>query len=115
MNLGWSYFEGNESYQGNIDSKGYTFPVFQYHHDEGCAVTGGFRYRGSAIPALRGAYVFGDYCAKWVRAITVAGGRTTADRKFDLGLSSLSGFGQDAAGELYTLSLDGTVARIDPA
>lgn len=115
VNLGWSNFEGSAAYHGQVDRKGYTFPVFEYHHDQGCAVTGGFRYRGSAIPALRGAYVFSDYCASWIRAITVADGKTTGDRRFDLGLANVISFGQDQAGELYALSLGGTVARLDPA
>jgi hypothetical protein len=89
-------------------------PVFQYGHDEGVSVTGGFVYRGAAIPALHGAYVFADFAAGWVDAITVVDGQTTARvRLAEPG--SVSSFGEDAAGELLITSLEGGIYRLVPA
>ncbi|CAN5534226.1 PQQ-dependent sugar dehydrogenase [soil metagenome] len=115
-NLGWAEMEGSEPYEGGSPPAGHVPPIFEYSHDErGCSVTGGFVYRGDAIGALQGAYVYGDYCAPELRALTQADGDVTAERGLGVELSNLVGFGTDTAGELYALSLDGVVARLDPA
>jgi hypothetical protein len=75
-------------------------------------VTGGFVYRGERIPALHGAYVFGDFCDGVVRALATSGRTVSADRSLDIQVPALVSFGQDAAGELYVLSLEGAVHRI---
>jgi hypothetical protein len=78
---------------------------------------GGYVYRGANIPALDGAYVYGDLCKAHVRALAQQTGHVTAERDLgvDLGGAGLIGFAQDNAGELYTLADNGTVSRIDPA
>jgi hypothetical protein len=79
-------------------------PVLEYTHDAGdCSITGGYVYRGSAIPQLFGTYIYGDYCTgrMW------AGSAELAPR-----LPGLATFGQDAAGELYVGSTRGIFARI---
>ena len=118
-NLGWSGFEGTEPYLDGdgrrpADAIG---PVFQYPHTDGnCSITGGFVYRGSAIPALDGWYLFADYCAGRVRAIVLDDGGTFA-RELDLGIDVTSpiSFGRDAEGEPYVLSDAGQVLRLAPA
>lgn len=118
-NLGWSGFEGTEPYLDGdgrrpADAIG---PVFQYPHTDGnCSITGGFVYRGSAIPALDGWYLFADYCAGRVRAI-VLGDDGTFARELDLGIDVTSpiSFGRDAQGEPYVLSDAGQVLRLAPA
>ena len=121
-NLGWNHKEGsfffrpNGSAPGTVTDvdpgvpAGLVDPVAEYDHDEGVAVVGGFVYRGSAIPALAGRYVFGDF----------AGGGPGSGRLFyldaenrihglDIGGGSdaapvtVNGFGEDAAGELYVM------------
>jgi hypothetical protein len=72
-------------------------------------------YRGEAIPALTGAYLFADYCVGQIRALRAEGGQTIEDRSFDAEGSALVSFGEDAAGEVYVLSLDGPIYRIDAA
>jgi hypothetical protein len=91
-------------------------PVFTYGRDEGYSVTGGYVYRGGAIPGLAGAYVFGDYGAGVVRALGVEGGRVVGQRSLgvETGPASLVSFAEDADGELYVLSLDGPVYRLVP-
>lgn len=116
-NFGWDLVEGTRSYEGS-PPPGAVGPVFEYTHDEGgCAVSGGVVYRGDAIPALRGAYLFGDYCLARLRALVVDGGRLAGERDLDAPVPGglLVSFGEDAAGEVYVLSLGGDVSRLDPA
>jgi glucose/arabinose dehydrogenase len=110
-NLQWPLREGFRRYSGD-PPPGSIEPVHDYGRSDGsCSVTGGYVYRGEAIPALRGAYVFGDYCEGSVRALftTLAG---IESRRLGARQGNLASFGEDSAGELYTLSLDGTIARI---
>ena len=113
-NFGWSAWEGNHRFNSDQSEADHTAPVHEYPHGAlGCSITGGYVYRGSAVPALRGAYVFADYCAKGVRALDPAG---AADATPILdGPANVVSFGQGPGNELYVLSFDGNVYRIDPA
>ena len=74
-NFGWNIMEGAHCLGGGqCDQTGLTLPTFEYAHDQGCSITGGYVYRGNAIPALQGLYFFGDYCQGWVRSIRYTGG-----------------------------------------
>ena len=113
-NLGWRLREGLHAYSGD-EPPGHADPVWEYSQDDGCSVTGGFVYRGTAIADLYGAYVFGDYCTSRLWALQIS----TGEVEFrDLGVEvpggALASFGEDAQGELYTLSLSGPVARVVP-
>ncbi len=114
-NYGWNVMEGNHCYPPgtpHCDETGMTLPIAEYSHSEGEAIIGGYVYRGSAIAALRGVYVFGDLNGKmwglkqvspgnWNRALLLSTGKT------------ISGFGQDDAGEMYVLDYGrGAVYRI---
>ncbi|HEU5430359.1 MAG TPA: PQQ-dependent sugar dehydrogenase, partial [Thermomicrobiales bacterium] len=102
QNYGWNIFEGTDCYaEANCATDGMTMPVATYTHDQGCSVTGGYVYRGAAIPALHGVYLFGDYCSGliWGLGRDASGGWTlSAPVPTKLNISS---FGQDASGELY--------------
>jgi len=114
-NWGWPALEGNRANKGS-EPAGAVGPILDYDQDDGgCSVTGGYVYRGAAIPGLTGAYLYGDYCRGEVLALRQSGGRATEDAALGLSVDGLSSFGQDAAGELYALSLGGAVYRIDPA
>jgi hypothetical protein len=90
-------------------------PVYEYSHDDGgCVVTGGYVYRGRAIPALLGAYVFGDFCGGRLEAMRVSGGLVVDHRFLGPAVQNLSSFGEDASGELYALSLSGGVYELSP-
>ena len=89
--------------------------MIEYSHASGCTVIGGFVYRGRRIPRLQCAYLYGDYCAGWVRAARAPGGRVAEERDLGLQVPGLSSFGADANGELYALSLGGGVYRVAPA
>jgi glucose/arabinose dehydrogenase len=115
-NFGWRMYEGRSCYHGPCSPSGKVFPVAVYAHGAaGCSVTGGYVYRGSAYPAWRGRYVFGDYCSGriwWISGSTTA--RTSMHLISDTSLA-ISAFGQDAHGELYVVDLNGTVYRLQLA
>lgn len=114
-NYGWSIMEGTACFGGGqCNQSGLTLPVLEYGHGEGCSVTGGYVYRGSAAPGLVGRYFYADYCQGWVRSFTMSGGQAT-DRRDWPELTpggAITSFGQDAAGEIYILVSGGTVYRI---
>ena len=116
-NLGWPLFEGDERFSGSAVPDDLVFPVHAYHHDDGCSITGGHVYRGSAIPHLEGTYVFGDFCVGRIWGLTTLA--EEAATRMELGVSvpggTLVSFGEDAAGEIYVLSFDDTVYRLELA
>ena len=111
-NYGWSRFEGLAIYNQavRLATKGAPVaPVWTYSHTGHpvCAVVGGYVYRGSSDPALRGRYVFGDYCTGTIWSFKT-GAKGRASQPTELGtVPDLSSFGEDANGELYAVSLDG--------
>lgn len=112
-NFGWSVFEGESCFRGPCDTTGTVAPTLVYGHDEGCSITGGFVYRGTALPELAGHYFFADYCGGWVRSISQEGDVTewfapSSGR-------AVTSFGRDAAGELYVVTRGGSVYRIERA
>ena len=112
-NLQWPLREGDHKFRGDAPA-GSVAPVFDYDHGNGsCSVTGGFVYRGRELAGLAGAYVFGDYCEGTLFALVPKGdGYERVSLGLNLGKSALVSFGQDNAGELYTLSLSGAIAKI---
>lgn len=112
-NYGWDGYEGRLPYEDPLP-KGAVPPVYDYGRDLGASVVGGYVYRGSAIPDLRGAYVFGDFYNADLRAL-VRDGRGVRHIELGVQVDNLASFGQDAAGELYALSLAGPVYRLAPA
>jgi len=114
-NMGWNTWEGTSCFQGPCGTAGFTFPQVEYTHANGCSVTGGFVYRGSAIPGLVGTYFYGDFCAGRIHSFVFEGGIVTKhqDRAGELGVvSQLSSFGYDSAGAVYVTSLTGQVFKI---
>jgi glucose/arabinose dehydrogenase len=115
-NYGWNRREGRHPFSGGERPDGAVDPVIEYGRDGGaCTVIGGFVYRGQRIRGLRGAYLYGDYCAGWVRAARTRDGEVLEQRDLGLDVPGLSSFGADAGGELYALSLNGAVYRLAPA
>lgn len=121
-NYGWNVMEGNACYPpgAECDDAGLTRPVFDYGHDQGCAVTGGYVYRGRRMPGLAGTYLFGDYCSGKAWTFRLEGGAAAdlRERTAELGTAgaSLSSFGEDACGEVYFVSYgSGQVLRLAPA
>ena len=107
-NMGWACYEGflrvNHKGQCQEPAPIYTPPVFDYTHDEGCAVTGGFIYRGTENLSMIGQYLFADFCSGHIHSLlqTETGWEHTDHGRF---LATPSTFGEDAQGELYIASL----------
>jgi glucose/arabinose dehydrogenase len=115
-NLGWNEMEGAHPFGGGSNPEGAVLPLFEFDHSEGgCAITGGVVYRGVAIPALTGAYLFTDYCDGRLRGVRANGTQVVEEHTFDAEAGDLVSFGEDADGEVYVLSLDGTIYRVDQA
>jgi glucose/arabinose dehydrogenase len=115
LNFGWNAFEGNHAYaRGTTPFSPVTPPVAEYGHDEGCAVTGGFAYRGGAVPALQGTYLFSDACSGHLWGLRPEGTTWNLTRLMETGASVVS-FGEDDAGEVYLVDHGGRILEIAPA
>jgi len=113
-NYGWARFEANLPFKEvELDPPSpLVFPIFDYGHDLSCSVTGGYVYRGSAVPGAVGRYFAGDYCSGDVSSFRVVDGEATDVRREPFRLSELSSFGEDARGELYLVSLLGAIYKV---
>jgi glucose/arabinose dehydrogenase len=113
-NFGWRIFEGTSCYEGSdCDPAGFVAPVVTYSHEFGCAITGGYVYRGTRFLHLKGAYVTGDYCSGNMWALPA---RVTSASNPVPTLSTgfgITSFGEDEAGELYLTDVDtGTILQV---
>ena len=115
-NFGWLRMEGTSCFQRGCDpvAEGLTLPVVEYSHAEGCAVTGGFVYRGEAIPELAGHYFYGDWCGEWVRSFRYDGEEALDHQTRFEDAGQINSFGVDSEGELYVLTYGGAVKKIVP-
>ncbi len=112
-NYGWNRMEGTNCYRPGCDRTGLTLPVFEYGRSEGCSVTGGFVYRGRQAPALRGMYLYGDYCSGRIWGLERVGDRWLNRLLLASGFS-ITTFGEDEAGEVYVANAaNGTIHRIE--
>ena len=109
-NFGWALREGSLPYLGD-EPDDHVAPLYDYAHGPGCSVTGGLVYRGSAIPALVGAYVFTDLCDGVLRVL-LQDGPSVGSRALGVSGTRIVGFGTDGAGELLVLELGGRVLRL---
>ena len=125
LNYGWSIFEGTLCLDVNVDPgiscndpallSSLTMPVYEYRHTEGCAIIGGYVYRGAAIPSLQGIYFFSDLCSGFVRGLAFQPGAIPAiveSPNANAGSGVTQSIGRDGAGELYVLTSDGRVLQI---
>jgi glucose/arabinose dehydrogenase len=102
LNFGWSYYEGDHTYNDTAPADiSFTFPVTEYSHAYGCAITGGYIYRGSAFPAWDGIYIYGDYCSGRIWGLIRTGEDTWQSKQLFSTNARISSFGTDEAGELY--------------
>jgi glucose/arabinose dehydrogenase len=112
-NYGWRLYEGSLSFNNpaGIPASSLTAPVYEYDHSVGQSITGGYRYRGSAVPALAGKYVYGDFVRGDVWALTLSGNAAAGNARIG-GVQNPSSFGETAAGEILIVSYGGTLHRI---
>ena len=110
-NYGWNIKEGESCYNPAVgcNSTGLIDPIFQYHHNVGECITGGFVYRGSSLPVLSGHYVYADYISGRIWSLSYSGiGSVSNAELFDTNLY-ISSFGIDVQNEIYFLAFSGKV------
>ena len=118
-NYGWAVTEGTACFPPGTDcsSAGFTQPVVEYGHTEGCSVTGGVVYSGCRMPGYAGTYFYGDFCSGFIRSFRLQDGRPRDQRDWTAALGAregLTSFGTDAEGEVYMLEFGGNLYRIAP-
>ena len=115
-NYGWNTMEGSTCFGGGgCETAGLTLPVAEYEHNAGCSITGGYVYRGAAVPAAAGRYFYGDFCSGFVRSFLLSMGQATdpVDHTSQIGPGgSIVSFGEDGVGELYIVTIEGSILRI---
>jgi glucose/arabinose dehydrogenase len=116
INWGWSDREGLHGFHGGEQPPGGRDPILDTTHSDGnCAIVGGYVYRGKAIPAFDGVYVYGDNCNIQIVGVVQSGGKVVAQRELGLTAPQLTTFGEDRAGEVYAVTRSGTVYRFTAA
>lgn len=104
-NFGWSIMEGSICYEErSCDRRGLTLPVFEYDHlnndTSGCSVTGGYVYRGKALPELHGQYFYSDFCRGFLRSFRYADGAVSGHADWPIGSAgNVLSFGRDGDGD----------------
>jgi hypothetical protein len=118
QNYGWRRMEGTHCFNPATDCNDgtLTLPILEYNHGVngslGCAVVGGYRYRGTGIPSLAGTYVYSDFCSGRIwGAVPDSTGNWTATELLDTG-TPVTTFGEDQAGEVYYADYTGTLNRV---
>ncbi|MES2900451.1 MAG: PQQ-dependent sugar dehydrogenase [Pseudomonadota bacterium] len=118
LNYGWNTMEGTLCYGGEVCVQGgLTLPAFEYDHGSndanGCSITGGFVYRGSALPELAGHYLYSDYCKGFLKSFRYAAGAVSGQTDYAIpDIGNVVSFGRDGAGELLLIAASGRVYRI---
>jgi glucose/arabinose dehydrogenase len=112
-NFGWRPYEGRSRYTPGESAPGHVRPVIVRAHSNGyCSITGGVVVRDPLLPALRGRYIWGDFCDGRIESAKLSPRRARGVRQTSLRVKSLSSFGEDAEGRVYVTSLSGPVYRI---
>jgi glucose/arabinose dehydrogenase len=116
INFGWKRLEGTHCFspESGCDRNDVILPVVEYPHSEGISITGGYVYRGSAIPELQGKYLFADFGRSWIKALEYENGQAADTQTLEIEVPSVSSFGLDGEGELYIVSLSGRVLKVVP-
>ena len=118
LDYGWNVLEGTLCYNAaTCERTGLTLPAFEYDHGannvNGCSITGGFVYRGRALPELSGHYFYSDFCGGYLKSFVASGSGILAQRDWDLpDIGRVVSFGQDAVGELYLITAAGAIHKI---
>ena len=116
LNYGWNIMEGDictPSVNAKCDTRHFEKPVFSYGRGDGMAITGGFVYRGRAIPELCGKYIYADYVTQRIWALTRSPNGSVDNALLMQAPDNISSFGVDGHHELYVLGHNsGNVWRI---
>lgn len=105
-NYGWAITEGNACFPSDpCDRAGQTLPVLVYDHSAGCSITGGYVYRGSAIPDLQGRYLYSDFCTGFLRSLRLVIGQAIERVDWNIpSVGNILSFGEDANREMYVIT-----------
>ncbi len=113
LNFGWDVYEGRARFEdGALGPGRLVRPVAQYSHSRGCSITGGYVYRGKAVPSATGRYFYGDFCSGTVWSLELVKGVARQIRTERITVKNLTSFGEDSAGELYLVSGNGVLYRL---
>lgn len=113
-NYGWKAFEGTHVYDPNTTVQNDVKPILEYEHgNNGCSVTGGYVYNGTAMPDVVGKYIYGDFCSGNIWIATPNGDGTWSNELLLATGFPVSSFGEDEAGELYVSDHNGFVYRFE--
>ena len=112
INYGWNIMEGASCYNAaTCNQTGLQLPVIDYGHNGPCSITGGYVYRGSAIPDIRGHYFYSDFCAGFLKSFRYENGVAVDQKDWGITTPTVTSFGVDFGGELYMIS-DGKIFKI---
>ncbi len=112
-NYGWEYYEGETLRGGNPPDLEITMPTLTYSHSEGCSISGGYVYRGQAMPELVGVYFYGDYCSGKIWTAWQDNSGTWRSELFMSTGYQISSFGEDMNGELLLVDYKGDIYRLE--
>jgi glucose/arabinose dehydrogenase len=114
-NYGWPIMEGDQCWEADeCDAEGLTMPVVTYDNPaNGCAIIGGYPYRGNSYPELAGIYFFGDWCSGNIWGMVEEDGEWNKEVLVETDLM-INAFGLDRDGEIYVLNFEegGGIFRI---
>jgi glucose/arabinose dehydrogenase len=114
-NFGWNILEGTHRFSSVGDPAGLWGPVAEYSRDEGSSITGGYVYRGAALPALNGVYFFADFASGTIWSLVPDGAGNWNRAVFLESGVNITSFGEDINGELYIVARNGIVYRLSGA
>jgi len=115
VNYGWRNMEGFHCFNpaANCDISQPKLPILEYNHlNKDCSVTGGYRYRGTRYPNMRGIYFYGDYCTGKIWGASENPDEDWSTHLFLTTGFNITSFGEDATGELYFTNHKGSVYRL---
>ena len=117
LDFGWPNFEGSDCYQPSdgCGMTGWEEPTLKYDHQAGCSITGGYVYRGTAIPEMVGHYFYADWCNGMIRSFKYDNGQVTDEHDWTTmlaGAGQVASFGIDGSGEMLVVDSNGTIYRI---
>jgi len=113
-NYGWRIMEGTECFNpsSGCDQSGLELPIWEYSHDLGRSITGGFAYRGTELPGLEGWYIYGDFITGLIWALDYSDPDNPENIELVNSDLNISSFGTDADEELYICSFDGNIYKL---
>ncbi len=113
-NYGWNIMEGSLCYSPpeNCDQTGLYLPIWDYSHDQGYSITGGFVYRGSELTELIGSYIYGDYGSGRIWALSYDGVNDPVNTELLNTNLNIASFGVDGENEIYICAFDGKIYKL---